>query len=286
MVLNGFDLLIKVQRCKLAAEKYKIVAPYTDSPEESYAGVVVDTALLAGQIMLECNAETYRVEDTMNHILRSSGFETCEAYAMATGIMVSIDDPLIPSKTEVRRVRGKSTNLEKITRVNEISRQIATDEIDIYEALDKLKNLEETPYSPILRDIGMAVMCGAYAALFGAGIPEILVASLAAVVLPIIYAADKKYNLGFFVTNVVSIILMVCVIVWIKKLWLPDLRAGVSIIGCIMPAVPGIAITNAIRDTFRGDYNSGVARMAEAVVIALSVAIGVALGLTISGGYL
>ena len=51
-----------------------------------------------------------------------------------------------------------------------------------------------------------------------------------------------------------------------------------------MPAVPGTAITNAIRDTLRGDYNSGAARAIEAFVTALSVAIAVALGLVIAGG--
>ena len=51
-----------------------------------------------------------------------------------------------------------------------------------------------------------------------------------------------------------------------------------------MPAVPGTAITNAIRDTLRGDYNSGMARAVEAFVTALSIAIAVAIGLAIGGG--
>ena len=59
---------------------------------------------------------------------------------------------------------------------------------------------------------------------------------------------------------------------------------GISIVGLIMPAVPGTAITNAIRDTLRGDYNSGMARAVEAFVTALSIAIAVAIGLAIGGG--
>ena len=57
-----------------------------------YSRKLADTAVLAGQIMLECNAESYRVEDTMNFILNSSSFNTCEAYAMATGVFVTLDD--------------------------------------------------------------------------------------------------------------------------------------------------------------------------------------------------
>jgi len=51
-----------------------------------------------------------------------------------------------------------------------------------------------------------------------------------------------------------------------------------------MPAVPGTAITNAIRDTLRGDYNSGTARAVEAAVTALSISIAVVIGLLIGGG--
>ena len=47
----------------------------------------------------------------------------------------------------------------------------------------------------------------------------------------------------------------------------------------IMPFVPGAAITNAVFDTLHGDYLSGLARAAEAFVIALAVAIGIGMGL-------
>ena len=46
-----------------------------------------------------------------------------------------------------------------------------------------------------------------------------------------------------------------------------------------MPLVPGVTFTAAIRDTLNGDYSSGVARMAEAVVVALAVASGVGLAI-------
>ena len=38
--------------------------------------------------------------------------------------------------------------------------------------------------------------------------------------------------------------------------------------------VPGVAITNSIRDLLTGDMLAGVSRLAEAMLIALSLAIG------------
>lgn len=41
-----------------------------------------------------------------------------------------------------------------------------------------------------------------------------------------------------------------------------------------MLLVPGLAITNAIRDTMAGDLVAGLTRSAEAFLIALAIAIG------------
>jgi len=41
-----------------------------------------------------------------------------------------------------------------------------------------------------------------------------------------------------------------------------------------MPLLPGLAMTNAIRDTIRGDLISGIARGAEALLVASSLAAG------------
>jgi len=47
------------------------------------------------------------------------------------------------------------------------------------------------------------------------------------------------------------------------------------IIGTIMPLVPGISLTNAIRDILEGDFLSGSARILDAILIAVAIATGV-----------
>ncbi len=251
---------------------------------ESYSKKLADTAVLAGQIMLECNAESYRVEDTMNFILNSSSFKTCEANAMATGDFITLDDRTIENVTVIKRVKKRSINLDKIAGVNDVSRQIHNHQVDVYTAYDLLEQLQAKESDTFIKNIALMVMCGSFAALFGGGFAEILVAFIVSGFLPIINKIDQSIDLGAFFTNVLALIPMVFLIVSIKTFIWPNLAEGISIIGVIMPLVPGTAITNAIRDTFQGDYNSGAARMLEAFVIALSVSIGVALGLLLSGG--
>ena len=50
-----------------------------------------------------------------------------------------------------------------------------------------------------------------------------------------------------------------------------------------MVLVPGAAITNAIRDTLHGDYASGNANILEAFAEAAMIALGVYVGLIVTG---
>ena len=58
--------------------------------------------------------------------------------------------------------------------------------------------------------------------------------------------------------------------------WGFGLSADNMIIGSIMPLVPGIAITNAIRDIQQDDILSGMSRAVESLMIAVLIGAGIA----------
>ena len=64
--------------------------------------LLIDTAALAGMIMLENGAEIYRVEETIDYMLKTSGLKTTQAFVVSTGFMISLDDPSIDALTVVR----------------------------------------------------------------------------------------------------------------------------------------------------------------------------------------
>ncbi|MDY5540855.1 MAG: threonine/serine exporter family protein, partial [Lachnospiraceae bacterium] len=51
------------------------------------------------------------------------------------------------------------------------------------------------------------------------------------------------------------------------------------VIGSIMPMIPGVAFTNAIRDIADGDYISGAVRMLDAMLVFFCIAIGMGMGI-------
>ena len=53
------------------------------------------------------------------------------------------------------------------------------------------------------------------------------------------------------------------------------------IIGSIMPLIPGVAFTNAIRDIADGDYIAGAVRMLDAILVFLCIAVGVGVVITV-----
>ena len=56
-------------------------------------------------------------------------------------------------------------------------------------------------------------------------------------------------------------------------------NVDVVTIGVLMLLVPGVALTNAMRDLVAGDTYSGLSRTAEAILIATGIALGAAVGL-------
>lgn len=55
-------------------------------------------------------------------------------------------------------------------------------------------------------------------------------------------------------------------------------------IGNIMPLIPGLQLTNSIREMFCGDTVSGLIRLLEAIIISISMALGFAVPMLIAGG--
>ena len=90
---------------------------------------ILNIAVLAGEIMLRSGAETYRVEDTMKHILNTARTEVAEAFVMMTGIVATLDNPDMEMLTAMRRVHDRGTNMHRIVQVNEISSRYCRGEV-------------------------------------------------------------------------------------------------------------------------------------------------------------
>lgn len=242
-------------------------------------------AISAGKIMLENGAETYRVEDTMTRILGHCNDEISEAFVTTTGLFVSVG-----SETIVKRITERTINLNKIALVNDLSRKIVNDKISIDEAFKILEDINNIkPYSFYLKTFITGLCCASFSYVFGGIFQDCINSFFVGIFLNIIIHFFKKRKVSEFLVTiiggaVISLFTLLFLNIGIGK------NIDMVIIGSIMPLVPGVGITNAIRDILEGDFLSGSGRIFDALIVAIAVATGVGtilkLWIHLFGGYI
>lgn len=243
--------------------------------------LLVDTALLAGEMLLVSGAETNRVEDTIYRILKLSGFERCEVLVVTAGIVVTMSDWRRENITAMRRVGEKQTNLGKIAEVNDISRKLCSGEIELKRAFHLLKHMPSQSYQAFLVYLCMIITAAGFTILLGGNVQESLLAGLNGVYVVFFKIFNKKYKVNVFVTNMSISFLMAFTARAFLLIPGVDIELERVVAGSVMILLPGVAITNAIRDTLHADYMAGGAKIIEAFVVAASVGVGIGAGLAL-----
>ncbi|WP_416198120.1 MAG: DUF1212 domain-containing protein [Sporanaerobacter sp.] len=242
---------------------------------------LLSLAILAGSIMLKNGAETYRVEDTVNRICKSrKKTKYVESFVTPTGIFVSLEygNEIM---TYVQRIKTIKIDLNKIDMINNFSRKFAESDLSIEEGINELKKIDKiTGYENTIKILWGSLAAGFFSLLFGANLWDFMASFMVTIFVLIFTTKLCKFNITFFISNFCGAAIASALSILLVKIGLGE-NVDKIIIGAIMPLVPGVAITNAIRDTMSGDFISGLSRGMEAIVIALSIAFGVGLVLKI-----
>lgn len=231
-------------------------------------------ATMAGKIMIQNGAETYRVEDTIERICESQDIRYADAFVLPTGIFVSLeyDDDMF---TYFSRVNSTQIDLDKIDLVNDFSREFVKGDISINEGIRMLKQINKTPnYNNITKVFSGAFSSACFSVIFGGGKFDFIASFLISLITIIILKKLEKYKMTFFLNNFVGSMLVTILTLVFLKVGIGE-NMDTVIIGSIMFMLPGVAITNAMRDTMSGDFTSGLSRALEAIFSALAIAFGV-----------
>lgn len=232
-------------------------------------------AIFAGRIMLKNGAEIYRVEDTVQRIcLSRANITNVDAFVTPTGIFISVE-----YETEVftylRRVRNLTTNLNTISEVNEFSRRFVQTNMSIEEGMKVLTFINAAkPYSPKIKALFGSVAAACFSLMFGGTIRDFISCVIVSFIVILILNKLSKFELTFFLDNFIGAFLASILSYVTIKIGLGE-NLDMIIIGAIMYLVPGVSMTNAVRDTMSGDFLSGQSKGMEAIFSALAIAFGV-----------
>ena len=136
-----------------------------------------------------------------------------------------------------------------------------------------------------LKFIGAILVSGGFTVFFGGSWLDCIAASIDGVVIVLmeLFLASREKNqiVYNFVVSVVAGITALLLV----QIGLGD-HSDKIMIGGIMLLIPGIAMTNAIRDMLIGDIASGLLRLVNSILVAAAIACGFAFTIIVLGGVL
>ena len=277
----------------IGARAADMAAPsYTQISHED----AVFIALELGERILKCGGEVIRAEDTVERICRAYGAINVDVIAILSTIVLTaeFEDGYI---TSTRRVyRFDTTNLGKLSKLNDLSRRICRDRPSKQQFIDELAKIKRTAHVGIWRYvIGCMLTSFGFAMFFGdlgGGInAEMLSVCVvdgllsALIALPLGFMARYLYNTR---TNAIIARFLMCFIGGVAAILvgkvIPWCHVDKIMIGNIMNVIPGVSMTNAFCDMFGGDIMTGVFRLCGAVVDTVAIAAGYAVAILLLGG--
>lgn len=235
-------------------------------------------AVRAGEIMMKSGAEIYRVEDTIERICKACRIPYVDVFATQSGgIFVSLDSGGNKSDifTYIKRIKGSGdTDLTKISEINRFSREFTATDLSVDEGMKRLKEIDHIkPMPSPIRLLGAALVASFFSLIFGGNLIDFVCAFFIGGGSYLLSQFLSRYSINYFIRGFCCCA-MSAFLALLASAIIPGANYSAIIIGALMIFVPGVAITNSIRDFLSGDMLSGLARATEAFIIAISLAVG------------
>lgn len=247
-----------------------------------YARLLTDVITI-GEKMLCSGAEVSRVEDSIVRICNAYGALRVDVFTITSSIVVSAD---FEGKiyTQTRRITSYTTNFDMLDRLNNLSRYICSKKPSEDYVEKEIKSiLEKKDYSFKARLFFWLLTAGSFTLFFGGTLADTVVSAVTGLLLMLCTEIVEKQGLNKVFSNLIcSFFVTVLAYTWVY-LGLGD-NCDMIIIGNIMLLIPGLALTNSLRDLIGGDIMSGVLRFCEACLVAVAIAGGYFTAVLIVGG--
>lgn len=238
--------------------------------------LLTDLAATMGYHLAMSGAETFRVEDTIHRILRAYGVE-CEAFAIPNCVSVSLEAANGKPLMIMKRIGFHGNDLEALEKLNALSRRICAERPDVDEAMAWLEETMKAcrSYGTGVFYLGSVLVGLGFCLVFGGTLLDCLWAGAMGLIIGLItHFMDKQEANPFFSTLLAAccMALPAYIAAGLGLMNSPD----AAIIGALMILVPGLPITNSMRDIIYGDTNSGIIRVVQVILTALAIALGTA----------
>ena len=214
--------------------------------------LIVSRALDVGERMLLCGGEVSRVEDTIYRILKSYGASRVEVFTILSFISLTAVFDAEQVYTENRRVSivAYSNDFARLEQLNALSREICQTTPGLDELTERLAAIDLPPRKAVWF-LNWFFRRSALQRLFHA----------------------------FLISFIAGALCYLVILLGLGE------HPGQLMMAVIMVLIPGIAMTNAMREMLISDTISGILRLVESLLIASAVAFGFALAMFVFKDY-
>ena len=237
----------------------------------------LETVLYAGNLLLSSGAEIYRAEETMHRISDAMQIKDMDAYVTNRGIFASGNVPGKGIESRIMSVPDKELNIDKIEAVNELSREVCSNRMDLSylkTSLQNIANMGEQNVAEKILSYFLGAGCFSYA--IGTSFRDSLCAAIIGSLVGF-YMIWSKYRIKSRV--LITIIASVLTALLSNLFVAIGLGSQLSfiIIGAMMDLVPGVAFVNSVREFSQNNFATGQTLLTSALLTCVSMASGVAL---------
>ena len=237
-----------------------------------------------GRRLMCSGAEIHRTEESVTRLLTAYGVDA-QVFAIPNCLITSINVPNGSPLTRMCRIPAHGTDIELLEHCNSLCRQLCRQPMPVDEALELVNGLTANArtFSKATILFGYVAAAAFFALFFGGNLFDFCAAGLCGLAVGSVLLFGQRFTGSntFFRTTVCAAVVSACAQL--------TLRIGLGqnedsiIIGTLMLLVPGMALTNAMREIMAGDITSGTNRTAEVILIATAIAIGTAIPLLVLG---
>lgn len=232
-----------------------------------------------GRQLVQNGAEIYRVEESVQLLLAAYGCTQTEIFAIPSFIVLNIQTEE-RNYTKAVRTGTASMNLHKLHRLNALCRDLCRETPDLEEAQRRFQAIMDEPrYSASVKLLASGMVAFFYTLFWGGTFLDAAVAFPCGLLVRKMVTFMGRFRTNVFFTNLLTSMLLAVLPLALSMFGVP-VQVDKTIIGTIMLLVPGLAITNMMRDVLAGDFLTAVTRFAEVLIVAMGISIGVAMAIT------
>ncbi len=223
------------------------------------------------------------VEKTLEQLGKHYGACEMNVFVISAAIMVTacFDDGL--AKTQSIRINKKiGYDFVKIEKLTSLADYALKSDMSIKEFASERRKIDAVDQSRTIAYVGSLLGAGGFAIFFGGSLIDGLVAAVVGIIFCLMQRTIRPYCPNDIVFNYIACLITGICITLLGQAY-PVLNPDMITIGVIMLPIPGIPITNAVRDMISGDIITGILRFVESVLITIGIAAGFISALALVG---